>query len=284
MIAYRLAEFGVERIENGCTTFIHEDARHPAWREFQVWKRLGHEPLEAPALPYAAGTREWKDLWIIGAGGYGREVYWMAGSASGCGADWRVAGFLNDIPDALDNYPELPRIQGDTSYRPRAEDVFACAIGDREGRKRVCAKFKARGAEFVNLIQKTASVSPTTVLGEGIIVEAFAGIGAYSRIGDFTTILSHALIAHADFAVCLHPGAGVDRRRGFYCKPRGDLAGCENRRAGDGGSGERGDQGCAGWGDDVWSSRDANPLNYGDPTNYRGRARFLPGADAVCGA
>jgi sugar O-acyltransferase (sialic acid O-acetyltransferase NeuD family) len=137
-----------------------------------------------------------KKLWIVGAGGFGREVLSMAASARGAGVDWKVAGFLNDIPDALKDFPGLPPIQGGTDYQPQEDDVFICAIGDAVGRLEVCAKLRARGARFVNLIQPTALIAGNATFGEGIIVEAFSGIGANSRIGDFTTILGHVSIAH----------------------------------------------------------------------------------------
>jgi len=135
-------------------------------------------------------------LWIVGAGGYGRELFSMSGSAWGSGIDWRVAGFLNDIPDALEGFPGMPPILGDTDYQPRDGDLFICAIGDVTGRKSVCGKMQARGAYFINLVQHTAMLSSFAVLGQGIIMEAFTGVGANSRIGDFTSILCHGNVAH----------------------------------------------------------------------------------------
>lgn len=137
-----------------------------------------------------------KKLWIVGAGGYGREVYWMTISSWGYNEYWEVAGFLNDIPGALDQYPEYPRIKGTTDYVPTACDLFVCAIGDNAGRRKVCEKLKSRGAQFLNLIQKMACVSPSAKLGEGIIVEPYVTVGADCRVGDFTTILAHVVIAH----------------------------------------------------------------------------------------
>lgn len=191
MINYRLTESGVERIENGHSTFILNDPRHPAWREFESWRALGNQPLELPER-----LTRLKKLWIIGAGGYGRELYSMAMSARSNGLEWRVAGFLNDIPDSLDGFPGLPPIAGNTDYQPLEDDLFICAIGDVAGRKAVCEKFKARGARFASIIQESAAYSASAILGEGTIVEAFAGIGANTRIGDFTSILSHTGIGH----------------------------------------------------------------------------------------
>jgi sugar O-acyltransferase (sialic acid O-acetyltransferase NeuD family) len=198
-MTYRIAEFGVERIEYGQSTFIHADRGLPAWREYEAWRALGHEPAapsERPRFIEPEPRPEPKRLWIIGAGGYGREVFGLAQSAHGSGDEWAVAGFLNDIPDALDKFPNYPRIGGDTDYQPELDDVFVCAVGEISGRQLLCQKFKLRRARFINLIQRSAMVSLSVELGEGIIVEALAGIGANARIGDFTTVLSHANIGH----------------------------------------------------------------------------------------
>lgn len=196
MIAYRHAECGIERIESGRSTFIAHDPRQPAWREYEAWRAAGNEPALAairPAFPVAPKP---KKLWIIGAGGFGREVFGAAKSAIGCGTEWEVAGFLNDIADALDAFPEFPRIAAGTGYEPQEDDVFTCAIGDMPGRRIVCERFRAHGARFINLVQTHAFLSPSVTLGEGVIVEALAGIGAGACIGDFSTVLSHANIGH----------------------------------------------------------------------------------------
>lgn len=196
-MTYRLAEFGVELIEAGASTFIPAEATHPAWSEYQSWRAGGGEPAPALVQPSFEVPEPRRDsLWIVGAGGYGREVLSLTPSCRGWETEWRVAGFLNDIPDALASFPELPRICGTTDYLPQPGDVFICAIGEVQGRARVCEKLKSRGARFLNLISNAALLSGAARLGEGIVVEAFTGIAAHAEIGDFTTLLSHTTIGH----------------------------------------------------------------------------------------
>ena len=120
----------------------------------------------------------------------------MTHTARGADVEWRVAGFLNDIKDSLDGFSGFPAIEGGTDYAPQSGDTFICAIGDVKGRRMVCEKFIARGAEFTNLISEGAKISGAAQLGSGIIVEAFTGIAANARVGDFTTILGHTTIGH----------------------------------------------------------------------------------------
>lgn len=205
MITYRLAEFGVERLEPGQSTFIPPDLAHPAWREFQAWCAQGNQPLAASVRPVFGQPRPTKNLWIIGTGGYGREVCGAVSSAREA-HDWAVAGFLNDQPEVLDRFPALPRIRGGTDYQPQENDVFICAIGDIAGRKKVCAQFQERGARFINLVQQAANLSPSAELGCGVIVEALVGIGANCRIGDFTMIMTQACLGHD---VVVGPGSHI---------------------------------------------------------------------------
>jgi sugar O-acyltransferase (sialic acid O-acetyltransferase NeuD family) len=204
MKQYRATEKGVELVGKHCSTFIPPDPTSNAWRQFLAWQNQGYVPEPASPRPYPSDSGSVKRLWIVGAGGFGREVFSMAASARGSGVDWKVAGFLNDIPDALKDFPGLPPILGGTDYQPQEDDVFICAIGDAAGRLEVCAKLRARGARFINLVQPSTLIAGNATLGEGIIVEAFSGIGANSRIGDFSTILGHVSIAH-DVSL----GAGV---------------------------------------------------------------------------
>ena len=193
---YRTTDHGIELLESGQSTFIPRDPASSAWRNFAAWTALGNMPEPAAARPFAYDAETTRRLWIIGAGGFGREVFSMTHSARGADVLWRVAGFLNDIKDSLDGFGNFPAIGGGTDYEPQAGDAFICAIGELKGRRTVCEKFIARGAEFINVISQSALISGAAQLGRGLIVEAFTGIAANAHVGDFTTILGHSTIGH----------------------------------------------------------------------------------------
>ncbi len=196
-MTYRLSESGIERVEDGASTFIPADPTSAAWAEYESWRAAGREPAPAPLQPtFVDRTKCGAPLWIVGAGGFGREVHSLTPSCRGFERDWHVAGFLNDLPDALADFPELPPIGGTTDCQPQPGDRFICAIGEVEGRLRVCEKLQSRGARFIHLVSTAAMISGVARLGEGVIVEAFTGVGAHAQVGDFTTILSHTTIGH----------------------------------------------------------------------------------------
>lgn len=146
-----------------------------------------------------------KHLLIIGAGGFGREVYNMLPDSIGYGTDFRVKGFLDDKTDALqgmEGYPQI--IDSVEHYVPQEDDVFICALGDAH-RKRHCAEIiLGKGGKFINIIHNTASIGRNTQIGLGCIITDNVGISCDITIGDFVTFLSYTIIGH-------------DARIGNYC-------------------------------------------------------------------
>ena len=70
-----------------------------------------------------------KNLIIIGARGWGREVYAHAQYSHGYLEDYDIKGFLDDKADALDGMNGYPPILGSVEdYKPQSDDVFICAL------------------------------------------------------------------------------------------------------------------------------------------------------------
>lgn len=136
-----------------------------------------------------------KHLLIIGARGFGREVYNLF---LGCNfTDIDCKGFLDDKKDALDGYKNYPPIVSSVeSYVPEADDVFICALGDVSYKEKYAKIIIDKGGEFISLIHPTASVGLNTMLGKGCIIEKNAVISCDATIGDFVTVMPHAVLGH----------------------------------------------------------------------------------------
>lgn len=142
------------------------------------------------------------DIVIAGASGCGREVYEMA-LETYPKEEYRIKGFLTDIPTDLDNYPDI-RKEADIigtirDYEVQEQDRFLLAIGDVAGRKKVARLLKERGAKFLNLIHPTAICSSYATLGEGIILYRMAGISDHAKVGNFCLINSFGSVGHDAF-------------------------------------------------------------------------------------
>ena len=156
-----------------------------------------------------------KNLIIIGAGGFAREIYWHAQKSLGFGIEWQIKGFLDgDVKLAAADYELLPdKILDDVdSYEICAGDVFTCAVGTPKARKVLVEKISARGGEFINLISSLAYVMPTVKLGRGVIICPYVNIGDRAELEDFVAVNDVSIIGHdaqiGKFS-CVMPHANV---------------------------------------------------------------------------
>lgn len=140
-----------------------------------------------------------KHLIIIGARGYGREVYSMAlcnNTYQDYGFD--VKGFLDDKADAFAGLRgEYPPILGAVeSYVPQEDDVFICALGDAAYRKKYAEMILASGGEFVSIIDKSAYVDRHAKIGKGCIISGWTSVSDNVDIGDFTMVHAFTTFGH----------------------------------------------------------------------------------------
>jgi sugar O-acyltransferase (sialic acid O-acetyltransferase NeuD family) len=138
-----------------------------------------------------------KNLIIIGARGYGREVYNLALQCDGYNKDYLIKGFLDDKSDALvgfDNYPEI--ISNVENYEIQDGDVFTCALGSVKWKKHYAEIIMSQGGTFINLIHPTTIFNSNVKVGNGLIVFMYSNISNDSNIDDFVTIQGFVGIGH----------------------------------------------------------------------------------------
>ena len=71
-----------------------------------------------------------KQLLILGAGGMGKEMFYIAKTCQGYGTEFEIKGFL-DFPNPDWNtkiYPPILCLEDDYEMQP--DDVFTCSIGE----------------------------------------------------------------------------------------------------------------------------------------------------------
>ena len=138
-----------------------------------------------------------KHLIIIGAGGMGRSVYWIASESIGYGTDFDIKGFIDDDLSSMDGFDNYPPLLGTIEdYKPAEDDVFTCSIGNVSSKHLVCDKLKQRGAIFKTLIHRTASIQGNTKLGDGCVVCTFALISNDAVIGENCLIQAFSTLGH----------------------------------------------------------------------------------------
>lgn len=138
-----------------------------------------------------------KNLIIIGARGFGREVYNLAIECREYGSDFVVKGFLDDKADALDDYKGYPVIIGPVeTYEIQTDDVFICALGDVNYKQKYAQIILAKGGRFISLIHPNAYVSKNTRIGIGCIICRSALLSCDVEVGDFVTIQPFSDLGH----------------------------------------------------------------------------------------
>ena len=144
------------------------------------------------------------DIIIIGAGGFGREVYLWA-KDSFPNDQYRIKGFIDDNPRKLDDYNMDINVIGNLdNYKIKKQDRFLFAIGDINGKKSLIIKMKKKGAKFLTLIHPTAIVANTAKIGEGIIICPFVTISDNVQLGNFAMLN-------------IYSSCGHDAKVGNYC-------------------------------------------------------------------
>lgn len=138
-----------------------------------------------------------KRLLIIGARGWGREVYDIAKACVEAGADFTIKGFLDDKENALDGYDNYPPIIGPVeTYRIQPDDVFICALGDVNYKKKYSDIILNKGGNFISVVHPTAVLGTNAKIGEGCVLGAFANLSNDTVIGNFVTMSIRSGMGH----------------------------------------------------------------------------------------
>ena len=155
-----------------------------------------------------------RDLFIVGAGGLGREAVWTVERINRAAQQplWNVIGFADDDPKkSTGNFEGYPML-GDTAKASKdnpGASVFV-AIGDNKVREAIYRRL--RGHDFPALIDPSAQVSPTTEFKHGTYIAAEAVVSVGTDIGKFVIINARAGVGHdsvvGDF-VNICPGASL---------------------------------------------------------------------------
>lgn len=146
-----------------------------------------------------------KNLYIVGARGFGREVYTLATESIGFNTEFEIKGFLDDKTTALDGYEGYPNIISSVeTFIPSRDDVFVIALGEVQYKKKYAEILISKGANFYTLIHKDAYISKNTIIGKGCIICAYSRISCDISIGDFNTFQPFSVVGH-------------DVRIGNYC-------------------------------------------------------------------
>jgi len=137
------------------------------------------------------------NLIIIGARGFGREIFNLAVDCIAAGANFTIKGYLDDKSDALQGYQNYPPILSSVEdYVIQPEDVFICALGDVQYKRLYAEKILNKGGRFISLVHPSIHQWQNTSWGEGCIALRNVVISCDVTIGNFVTLMDNCIIGH----------------------------------------------------------------------------------------
>jgi len=132
-----------------------------------------------------------KKLIIIGAGGYAKSVIDSINLN-----EYEMCGFIDDYKEAGEHLgyqiigKNLDVLKNINDY------CFFIAIGNNEKRAYWYNKLVEKKLDIINVIDKSAIISPKAKIGIGCFVGKYAIINSKATIGDNTIINTRALVEH----------------------------------------------------------------------------------------
>lgn len=142
-----------------------------------------------------------KKLYIIGAGGFGREVAWLVERINSIEPVWELQGFLDDDPKKQGTTEGRHRVVGGCGLLKdlKEETWIVCAVGAAAIRRRIIEKIQRYGNKNIKsavLIDPSVLCSSSVSVGEGSIICAGTILTVDITIGKHVIINLDCTVGH----------------------------------------------------------------------------------------
>lgn len=154
-----------------------------------------------------------KDLYIIGAGGFGREVAWLVERINSVQFTWNIKGFIDDNEKLIGTKQDDYEVVGNCDFLKKMNNAYAvCAIGNAKIRKVIIDRFRDSSVKFATIIDPSVILSNSVEVGEGTIICAGTIITVDVKIGNHVIINLDCTLGHDDIIsdfVTIYPSVNV---------------------------------------------------------------------------
>ena len=165
-------------------------------------------------------------LFIIGAGGFGREVFSIIEALTRTGSTLRVAGFIDDDPSAQDlkHLAALgSQIVGSIDDLVRRTDPFdaVLAVGSSADRQTIDSLLAHVPVTYPVLVHPQATIGCDVHLSEGVVIAPGSRLSTNIQVGRHVHVDQNAAIGHdcnlGDFSrlnpqACISGAVTIGRR------------------------------------------------------------------------
>jgi sugar O-acyltransferase (sialic acid O-acetyltransferase NeuD family) len=134
---------------------------------------------------------------LVGGGALAREIFNIFNNENYFNFNTKLGYYIGFKDSQLNNEKyELQHLGEIQDFTPEAEDHLIVAIGNPQKKQKLLDQLRSKGAKFESLIHKTAFVSETAEMGEGVVLFPMSVVSADAKIGDFVTINFLSTIGH----------------------------------------------------------------------------------------
>ena len=137
-----------------------------------------------------------RDLLIVGAGGFGRELHEMLWDVFP-EEKFNFKGFLATSDQSLKDAGMDVNFLGDPmDYPPAPNDRFLMAVGYMDARRTLYESITERGGQFISFVHPKALIASTATIGNGAVIYPFAIVSNASTIGECVHLNYFASVGH----------------------------------------------------------------------------------------
>jgi sugar O-acyltransferase (sialic acid O-acetyltransferase NeuD family) len=138
-------------------------------------------------------------LIIVGAGGFGSEVLWVASSLNAVRPAFDLVGFCDDNASRKGTDAFGHPVLGTPEEAEMVLDEkpsYVCALGNNAARAAMVSRLDALGWEPATVIHPSVILAPGAVVGPGTYIGAGSIVAPNARIGKHVIINLHCSIGH----------------------------------------------------------------------------------------
>lgn len=137
-------------------------------------------------------------LFIYCAGGFGKEVFDMAGRINASRNTWDEICFIDDNPALGDEFygSKLFSLEKVIEKFDISDIEVTIANGEPYIKKLIYGKLKAKNIKLATLIDRTAIVSETAKIGEGAIITPYCSVSSLAVLGVNVELNTKSIVGH----------------------------------------------------------------------------------------
>ena len=140
-----------------------------------------------------------KDIVVIGAGGFGREVAQLIYDINTDKKTWNMLGFIDETAEKEKTVVNDNVVLGNFSWFEKNYDsnLYAiCAIGNPRAKYSVIRRIFSYGISFPNLVHPEARVGKFLDIGQGNVICSYSFISVNVKMGNHIAINPGCGIGH----------------------------------------------------------------------------------------